>query len=424
MDSAAAKPLFAGLDVGSTTLKIVITDDSGQAVFTDYRRHNADVPAALRAVLAHARDSRVGNTPIALAVTGSAGMGLSENHGIPFIQEVLAAAEVATRKYPQIRTLVDIGGEDAKMIFFSPGRAPDIRMNGSCAGGTGAFIDQVATLLDCDVSALNDLATQARTIHPIASRCGVFAKTDIQNLLSRNVSKADIAASVFNAVALQIVTSLARGREIAPLTLLCGGPLAFIPELRKACLKTMGLTEDDCVVPDAAALIPAFGCALATDIPRLTLTIDELLARLEARRTPLARLALMNNEQGIMNNGGKPANDDACCPPANTTDSDHSPLSILHYTLGDGSTVAAGHPLHPLFADETERDTWRVAKQRFALPRASFADLAPDAAVFLGIDSGSTTTKIVATDAAENVLFTFYEKNAGNPLATLVRIQV
>jgi len=370
LDTTVTKPFSAGLDVGSTTLKIVITDDAGQAVFTDYRRHNADVPAALRAAFAHARDSRIGAAPIALAVTGSAGMGLSESYDIPFIQEVVAAAEVATRKYPQIRTLVDIGGEDAKMIFFSPGRAPDIRMNGSCAGGTGAFIDQVATLLDCDVSALNDLARQARTVHPIASRCGVFAKTDIQNLLARNVSKADIAASVFHAVALQIVTSLARGREIAPLTLLCGGPLAFIPELRKACLKTMGLREDDCVVPDAAALIPAFGCALATNAPRLTLTIDELLARFAA--TPRNGLPLLN-----------------------------------------------GQPLSPLFASETERDNWRSVKQRFALPRASFADLAPDAAVFLGIDSGSTTTKIIATDAAENVLFTFYEKNAGNPLATV-----
>ncbi|MDR1011668.1 MAG: acyl-CoA dehydratase activase-related protein [Opitutaceae bacterium] len=362
--------LFAGLDVGSTTLKIVVTDAAGEIVFTEYRRHNADVSSALRAAFAQARDTRVGAAPISLAVTGSAGMGLSETYGIPFIQEVVAAGEVAQRRYPDIRTLVDIGGEDAKMIFFSPNRAPDIRMNGSCAGGTGAFIDQVATLLGCEVSELNDLAKNARTPHPIASRCGVFAKTDIQNLLARNVPKSDIAASVFNAVALQLVTSLARGQEIAPLTLLCGGPLAFIPELRKACLRTMGLTEDDCVVPDAAALIPALGCALATGTPRLTLTIDELLKRF-----------------------------------ANTTRS--------------GKPLHNGRPLKPLFESDGEHTAWEIEKQRHALPRASFAGLPEDGAIFLGIDSGSTTTKIVATDADENVLHTFYEKNAGNPLAVV-----
>ncbi len=365
-----APPLFAGLDVGSTTLKIVVTGAAGEILFTEYRRHNADVSAALQAAFAQARDSRIGGAPISLTVTGSAGMGLSETYDIPFVQEVVAAGEVAQRRYPGIRTLVDIGGEDAKMIFFAPNRAPDIRMNGSCAGGTGAFIDQVATLLGCEVSELNELAKNAATIHPVASRCGVFAKTDIQNLLARNVPKADIAASVFNAVALQLVTSLARGQEIAPLTLLCGGPLAFIPELRKACLKAMGLTEDDCVVPDAAALIPALGCALATDTPRLTLTIDELLARF-----------------------------------AGTTRS--------------GKPLLNGQPLKPLFAADTEHAAWKIEKQRHALPRAGFTDLPADGEIYLGIDSGSTTTKIVATDALENVLYTFYEKNVGNPLAVV-----
>ncbi|MDF9827468.1 putative CoA-substrate-specific enzyme activase [Ereboglobus sp. PH5-10] len=367
-----APSLFAGLDVGSTTLKIVITDSAGEILFTDYRRHNADVPAALRAAFAQARDTRIGNAPVSLTVTGSAGMGLSETYRIPFIQEVVAAGEVAQRRYPDIRTLVDIGGEDAKMIFFSPGRAPDIRMNGSCAGGTGAFIDQVATLLGCEVSELNELAKNSTALHPIASRCGVFAKTDIQNLLARNVSKADIAASVFHAVALQLVTSLARGREIAPLTLLCGGPLAFIPELRKACLKVMGLTDDDCVVPDAAALIPALGCALATDTPRLAITIDELLARF-----------------------------------ANTTRA--------------GRPLLNGQPLRVLFDSAAEHEAWKIEKQRYALPRAHFADLPENGEIYLGIDSGSTTTKIVATDARENVLHTFYEKNSGDPLAVVAK---
>ncbi|MDR0353790.1 MAG: acyl-CoA dehydratase activase-related protein [Opitutaceae bacterium] len=357
----------AGLDVGSTTLKLVIVEPAGGGiVFSEYRRHNTDILAGLRAVFAGARAVIGAGARIALTVTGSAGMGLAEAHGIPFLQEVIAAAEVVTRRNPGIRTLIDIGGEDAKMIFFAPGRAPDIRMNGSCAGGTGAFIDQVATLLGVEVAQLDALARDARTVHPIASRCGVFAKTDIQNLLARNVPPADIAASVFHAVALQIVTTLARGRDIMPRLLLCGGPLAFIPGLRAACLKQMNISESDCAVPENAALVPALGCAIARDQARLAGTIDELLARFSAARPGMAPM-----------NGAR---------------------------------------LEKLFADPAAYAAWKTAKQRHALPRVALDALETDTC-FLGIDSGSTTTKIVAIDARERVLFAFYEKNNGNPLA-------
>ncbi|OAM87881.1 hypothetical protein AW736_20035 [Termitidicoccus mucosus] len=359
----------AGLDVGSTTLKLVIVEPAGGGiVFSEYRRHNTDIPAGLRAVFAHARETIGADARIALAVTGSAGMGLAEAHGIPFLQEVIAAAEVVTRRNPDIRTLVDIGGEDAKMIFFAPGRAPDIRMNGSCAGGTGAFIDQVATLLGVEVAQLDALARDARTVHPIASRCGVFAKTDIQNLLARNVPPADIAASVFHAVALQVVTTLARGRDIMPRLLLCGGPLAFIPGLRAACLKMMNVAEADCAVPENAALVPALGCAIARDHARLAGTIDELLARFATARP--------------------------------------------------GMPLLNGARLEKLFADTAAYDAWKAAKQRHALPRVALDALETDTC-FLGIDSGSTTTKIIAIDARERVMFTFYEKNNGNPLAAV-----
>ncbi|MDR2675554.1 MAG: hypothetical protein LBC18_12040 [Opitutaceae bacterium] len=357
----------AGLDVGSTTLKLVIVEPAGGGiVFSDYRRHHTDIAAGLRAVFAGARETIGPGARVALALTGSAGMGLAEAHGLPFLQEVIAAAEVVARRHPGIRTLIDIGGEDAKMIFFAPGRAPDIRMNGSCAGGTGAFIDQVATLLGVEVAQLDALARAARAVHPIASRCGVFAKTDIQNLLARNVPPADIAASVFHAVALQIVTTLARGRDILPRLLLCGGPLAFIPGLRAACLTLLGIPEDGCAVPENAALIPALGCAIARDQPRLAGTLDEHLARFAAARPGLPPM-----------HGARPGK---------------------------------------LFASPAAYGAWRAAKQRHALPRVALDALDTDAC-FLGIDSGSTTTKIVAIDARERVMFTFYEKNNGNPLA-------
>jgi predicted CoA-substrate-specific enzyme activase len=359
----------AGLDVGSTTLKLVIVEPAGGGiVFSEYRRHNTDISAGLRAVFAHAREIIGAGARIALAVTGSAGMGLAEAHGIPFLQEVIAAAEVVTRRHPDIRTLIDIGGEDAKMIFFAPGRAPDIRMNGSCAGGTGAFIDQVATLLGVEVAQLDALARDARTVHPIASRCGVFAKTDIQNLLARNVPPADIAASVFHAVALQVVTTLARGREIMPRLLLCGGPLAFIPGLRAAFLELMNIPEAGCAVPENAALIPALGCAIAGGHARLAGTIDEFLARFAAARPGTPPV-----------NGARPGK---------------------------------------LFADAAAYDAWKTAKQRHALPRVAL-DALETGTCHLGIDSGSTTTKIVAIDARERVMFTFYEKNNGNPLAAV-----
>lgn len=359
---------YAGLDVGSTTLKLVVLDNDGKTLFTDYRRHNADIAGELHNALIKAREEKLGDAPISLAVTGSAGMGLSETYGLPFIQEVVAAAEVATRLFPDIRTLVDIGGEDAKMIFFSPDNAPDIRMNGSCAGGTGAFIDQVATLLGCDVSELNSLAEKAQTIHPIASRCGVFAKTDIQNLLSRNVPPSDIAASVFHAVALQLVTTLARGREITPKMLFCGGPLAFIPELRKACLQVMQIAEEDCALPENAALVPALGCALARERDHLSHTINEFLEIFSHHREKVV----------VSNSAALPA----------------------------------------LFTSEEEHRQWKVEKEQYKLPRKALVDFDGEEC-YLGIDSGSTTTKIVVVDPEENVLFTHYAKNAGNPLETV-----
>ena len=211
---------------------------------------------------------------VSVMFTGSAGMGISESCGLPFLQEVIAAAEVIKR-FPKVHTLIDIGGEDAKMIFFEPGLPPDIRMNGSCAGGTGAFIDQMAMLLNMPVESLEEVASSASTVYPIASRCGVFAKTDVQNLLSRDIPHADILASVFNAVVYQTLATLSRGRSPQSQVLFCGGPLTFIPNLRQKFIQALNLKAEDVAEYEHAELISAMGAALASE-DRCTLSLQSV----------------------------------------------------------------------------------------------------------------------------------------------------
>ena len=234
--------LHIGIDIGSMTAKVVILDDKAQIQFSAYRRHKADTLGTLNVILQEAL-SRLGDVNLDLLVTGSAGLGIGEKYALPFIQEVVASAEVVKQLYPDVKTLIDIGGEDAKIIFFRENGRPDIRMNGSCAGGTGAFIDEMANLLNVPITALDELANQHSMIYPMASRCGVFAKTDLQNLLSRDIPKADIAASVFHAVVLQTLATLSRGQDIQPLILFCGGPLTFLPALKSAFIEVLRLAE-------------------------------------------------------------------------------------------------------------------------------------------------------------------------------------
>ena len=207
--------LRLGFDVGSTTLKTVVVDAHGDVVYSRYERHHADIEGAMRSAVEALR-APYGDNEFLVGITGSAGLGIGERCGLSFVQEVVAACEVVKARYPEATSLVDIGGEDAKMIFFAEGRAPDIRMNGSCAGGTGAFIDQMAALLNVEIEELSRMARRAVRVHPIASRCGVFSKTDIQNLLARNTDRDEIAASIFHAVAVQVITTLSRGYELRP----------------------------------------------------------------------------------------------------------------------------------------------------------------------------------------------------------------
>lgn len=374
MQENQKKRYNVGLDVGSTTLKLVFVNECGDVIYSEYRRHHADIFGALQAGFANAI-GHFGDGELNLIVTGSAGMGVAERGNLPFVQEVVAAAEVIRVKYPETKTFVDIGGEDAKMIFFEEGKSPDIRMNGSCAGGTGAFIDQMATLLGRDVSELSDMALAAKTVYPIASRCGVFSKTDIQNLLARNVSREDIAASIFHAVALQCIGTLARGFDILPKAFFCGGPFAFIPALRKAFEEELSLREQDCIFCENAAIVPAWGCALTaltrsreagdTAFPK----ISEMAARIEAQKNAL------------------------------------------------GSRPHAG-ALPRLFKDEADFDAWFETKKHGIIAEIPLEEY-DGSPCFLGIDSGSTTTKIVVTDSRERIVYRFYQKSQGDALGTV-----
>ncbi len=352
-----------GIDIGSTTAKVVLLEPGGKLIFSDYRRHNAEILATVTKILRIANET-VGDQAVEVLVTGSAGMGIAEKYDLPFIQEVVASAEVIRQRYPQVQTLIDVGGEDAKIIFLDPQRPPDMRMNGSCAGGTGAFIDEMATLLEISVAELDELAARHSTIYPMASRCGVFAKTDLQNLLSRQVAQEDIAASVFHAVSLQILATLARGREMRPPLLFCGGPFTFMPALRAAFLEAVDLSEADVIQAESPELLPALGAALAPSAERKTDSLLGLLERLAEQKTAIR---------------------------------------------------TASYRLPALFASSEEYLEWTRRQKEHEIPRVEVS-ASRDEGYFLGVDSGSTTTKVVLIDTAGSVAFSHYANNGGNSI--------
>ncbi len=351
-----------GIDIGSTTAKIVAVDETDKLLFSKYERHNANAKEVIISILEELM-TVCGDAGVSVRLTGSVGMGFSEKHSLPFVQEVVAATKAVQKYYPSTSSMIDIGGEDAKVVFFRDGHAADLRMNGNCAGGTGAFIDQMAVLLDVGVDELNGLAMSAGQTYPIASRCGVFCKTDIQNLIAKNVSRADIAASILHAVAVQTVVTLAHGCEITPPVLMCGGPLTFIPALRKAFTDYLSISPDDVILPEAGTLLPATGAALAEVSGDKIYRLSEVIA--ELRRVTV-------------------------------TESD------LHSTLS------------PIFADEADYSAWTRRMSRHTVGRAELRRGRQEA--FIGIDSGSTTTKIVVTDNDSKILYSYYNANKGNPI--------
>jgi predicted CoA-substrate-specific enzyme activase len=351
-----------GIDIGSITAKTVLLDQAGKTCFWDYRRHRAGIRAALRGLLERAYQA-LGDVHILPVITGSAGMGISERYRLPFIQEVIASTEVVHKEYPQVTTLLDIGGEDAKLIYFKEGGAPDIRMNGSCAGGTGAYIDEMAALLNVSLDDLNNLARQHTRIYPMASRCGVFGKTDVQNLLSRAVPLPDIAASILHAVVLQVLATLGRGLELKPKFLFCGGPLTLLPALREAFCNELGLEKGDLLEAPHMELLPARGAAVSDQEALSAQTLSKMILALE-----------------------------------------------------DDTVSKKGSPrLTRLFESKEAWESWEAARRSHRIERVSGSDL-EGARCYLGIDSGSTTSKIVLIDEKGRVAFTHYSSNQGSAL--------
>ncbi|MCI1902812.1 MAG: 2-hydroxyacyl-CoA dehydratase [Enterococcaceae bacterium] len=355
----------AGIDVGSTTVKLVILDEQQTPLFSKYERHFSDVKEASRKILKEAQ-AVVGDHPLQMMITGSGGMGLAETLAIPFVQEVIACTRTVEELIPETDVVIELGGEDAKITFFDG--ALEQRMNGTCAGGTGAFIDQMASLLKTDANGVNELAKNYQTIYPIASRCGVFAKTDVQPLINEGAAKEDIAASIFQAVVNQTIAGLAAGRKIKGKVAFLGGPLYFMSELRQRFIETLDLAPDEVIFPENPQLFVALGAAFYAE---------------EAAETTLGTLLknLLENSQ-------------------------------THLTPAD--------TLPPLFSSDAELAEFRKRHNEAQVARKPLAE--HHGAAYLGIDAGSTTTKVCLIDEAGNLLFDYYGNNEGQPLETTMGV--
>ena len=353
--------LRLGIDVGSTTVKLAVIDDRDRIVYANYERHHTDIRATARSLFERA-EAVLGSTPMRVSITGSGGLLLAKWLDLEFVQEVIASKRAVETLIPQTDVAIELGGEDAKIIYFDNGI--EQRMNGTCAGGTGAFIDQMASLLHTDAGGLNDLAKQSTHIYPIASRCGVFAKSDVQPLLNEGAARADVAASIFQAVANQTVSGLACGHPIRGYVAFLGGPLQYLSELRRRFYETLDLDEEHRIVPTNAHLFVATGAALAGESDR-RVTFDEVITALE--------------------------------------------------NLGDtqGSEVQR---LEPLFADRDELDEFHARHDKQVVPRGDLAHYR--GRVFIGIDAGSTTLKAVMVGEEGQLLHTWYGNNKGDVLGT------
>ncbi|MFR8471855.1 MAG: acyl-CoA dehydratase activase-related protein [Clostridium fessum] len=352
-----------GIDIGSTTVKVSIIEDGGKLLFADYKRHFANIQETLADLLREGEE-KLGALTVEPVITGSGGLTLSKHLGIPFVQEVVAVATSLKDYAPQTDVAIELGGEDAKIIYFTGGI--DQRMNGICAGGTGSFIDQMASLLQTDASGLNEYAKNYKAIYPIAARCGVFAKTDIQPLINEGATKEDLSASIFQAVVNQTISGLACGKPIRGNVAFLGGPLHFLPELRAAFIRTLNLGPDQVIAPDHSHLFAAIGVAMNSD-PKTTASLHDLIERLS---------------HGIK----------------------------MDFEV---------KRMEPLFTDEADYEDF---KTRHASHDVKKADLATyEGNCYLGIDAGSTTTKVALVGEDGSLLYRFYSNNNGSPLATAIR---
>ncbi len=356
-----------GIDIGSTTAKLVLRRDN-EILFQCYERHFSQIKSKIQELLQRMGREVPGLAAarIKAAVSGSAGMGLAQGADLPFVQEVFATSEAVKRLDGDASCVIELGGEDAKIIFFDSGI--DERMNGSCAGGTGAFIDQMATLLNVTVEQLDQLSLSYDRIYPIAARCGVFAKSDIQPLLNQGAKKEDIAASIYQAVVNQTVTGLAQGRKITGKVLFLGGPLYYCKGLRKRFQETLALDEAHAVFPEYGRFSVSIGAAMYAATSGNTYTLEELLERISAAKSE---------------NGAR--------------------------------------RLAPLFASQEEYEAFAVRHARAKVPHKDKNTYFGNA--YLGIDCGSTTTKLVLIAEDNSLLYSFYSSNKGNPVE-LVRQQL
>ncbi len=350
-----------GIDIGSTTVKVAILNSQNEMVFADYERHFANIRETLSHLLAEAQDA-LGNIYLSPMITGSGGLTLAKHLEIPFVQEVIAVSSALQNYAPQTDVAIELGGEDAKIIYFEGGNVEQ-RMNGICAGGTGSFIDQMAALLQTDATGLNTYAANYRAIYPIAARCGVFAKTDIQPLINEGASKEDLSASIFQAVVNQTISGLACGKPIRGHVAFLGGPLHFLPELKHAFIRTLKLDDEHIIAPDHSHLFAAIGSAL-NHKPKVTMELNDILSKLS---------------------------------------------SDIHMEF-------EVERMEPLFADQADYDKF---KKRHGKHHVITEDLSNyQGNCYLGIDAGSTTTKVALVGEDGALLYSFYSSNNGNPLST------
>ena len=357
------KLLHVGLDVGSTTVKIVIMDNNLNTIYTNYRRHFSDTKNTVCDVLEElARD--YSEYKFTIALTGSGAMSAATFLDLPFIQEVVSCKRAVEKYIPQTDVVIELGGEDAKIIYFD--KSIEQRMNGTCAGGTGAFLDQMASLLDTDTAGLNELAKSHNTIYPIASRCGVFAKTDVQPLINEGAAKEDIAASIFQAVVNQTISGLACGRPIRGKIAFLGGPLNYLSELRNRFIETLNLKDDEIIIPEEAHLLVAKGAVLDS-LEMKPISVEKLKSKIDVLRI---------------------------------------------------SKDTTTQPLKPLFTTDEEYNQFKVRHDKDKVARKDLKNYSGDC--FLGIDAGSTTTKLVLIDRDGNLLYSLYGNNEGNPLKSVI----
>ena len=358
------KNVTLGIDIGSTTVKIAILDADHNILFSDYERHYANIRETLSSLLIEAYH-QLGNLTLHPMITGSGGLTLANHLGVPFTQEVIAVATSLKELAPKTDVAIELGGEDAKIIYFEGGNVEQ-RMNGICAGGTGSFIDQMASLIQTDASGLNEYAKNYKSLYAIAARCGVFAKTDIQPLINEGATKEDLAASIFQAVVNQTISGLACGKPIRGHVAFLGGPLHFLSELKVAFIRTLNLDEEHIIDTDNSHLFAAIGSALNAK-EEVAFTMEEMVNKLSS----------------------------------------------------DIKMEFEVERMEPLFADKAAYEEFSERHSRHHVASADLASYKGKA--FLGIDAGSTTTKIALVGEDGSLLYSFYSSNDGSPLKTAIR---